>query len=89
MSGAEDGRRGGSLDRQQAGGQRAVVEDRPRAVEPLGQRVRHDRGVARVGDDEEARLAEPVDDEVVDDPAVVGADHRIVGAPDREARRVA
>ena len=58
------------------------------AVEPLGQRVRDDPRVRRVGDDHEPVLGEAVDDQVVDDPAVRGADHRVVGTPDGERRRI-
>ena len=56
--------------------------------QPLGQGVRDDRGVARVGHDHEPVLGQPIDDEVVDDPAVGGTDHRVVRPPDGERRRV-
>ena len=84
----EDLDRPRALDGKQAGRQRPVVEDRLEALEAFGQRVRHDRRVARVGDDQEAGLAEAVDDQVVDDPAVGRADHRVLGAPDGQARRI-
>ncbi len=84
----EDLDRARALDGEQAGRQRSVVEDGLEALQPLGQRVRHDGRIARVGDDQEARLAQAVDDEVVDDPAVGRADHRVLGAPDGQARRI-
>ena len=84
----EDLDRPRALDGEQAGRQRSIVEDGLEALEALGQRVRHDGRVARVGDDQEAGLAEAVDDEVVDDPAVGRADHRVLGAPDGQARRI-
>ena len=55
-----------------------------RAVEAGCQLVRDDRGVPGVGDDEETLLGEPVDDEIVDDPAIRGAQHRVLGPPDGE-----
>ena len=58
-------------------------------VEPLRQRVRDGSRVRGVGDDHEPVLGQAVDDEVVEDPAVRGADHRVVGTPDRERGRVA
>ena len=63
----EDLDRARALDRDERRRERPVVEDRPEAREPLGQRVAHDLGVAGVGDDEEALRPEPVDDQVVDD----------------------
>ncbi len=84
----EDLGRARTLDGQQAGRQRPVVEDRLEALESLGEGVGDDRRVAGVGDDQEAVLAEAVDDQVVDDPAVGRADHRVVGATDGQARRV-
>ena len=45
-------------------------------------------GVAGVGDDHEPVLGEAIDDQVVDDAAVGRTDHRVVGAPDGERRRV-
>ena len=78
-----------ALDRDEAGRERAVVEDRLEAVEPLGERVRHDLRVRGVRDDHEPVLGQAVHDEVVDDPAVRGADHRVVRAADGERRRVA
>ena len=77
-----------TLDGQQPGRQRPVVEDRLEALESLGEGVGDDRGVAGVGDDQEAVLAQAIDDQVVDDPAVGGAHHRVVGATDGQARRV-
>ena len=56
--------------------------------EPLGERIGDDRRVAGVGHDQEPRLGQPVDDQVVDDPAVRRADHRVVGPPDGQARWV-
>ena len=88
------GQRGEDLDRsralngEQAGRQRSVVEDGLEALETLGERVGHDRGVARVGDDEEAGLGQAVDDEIIDDAAVRRADHRILGATDIQARGI-
>ena len=72
----------------EAGRERLVVEHGPRTVEPLGQRIGHDLRIRRVGDDHEPVLGEPVDDQVVEDAAVGRADHRVVGAADRERRRV-
>ena len=77
-----------ALDSQQSGRERAIVEDGLEPFEPGGECVGHDRRVARVGDDQEALLAEPVDDEVVDDPAVGGADHRVLGATDGQGGRI-
>ena len=84
----EDLHRPGTLDGDERGGQRAVVEDRPERLDPLGEQVADERGVARVGDDEEALLGEPVDDQVVEDPAVRGADHRILGPADGQPGRL-
>ena len=76
------------LDRDQSHGERPVVEDRGRAAQALRQGVRHDGRVAGVGDDEEPLVGQAVDDEVVDDAAVRGADHRVVGSTDREGWRI-
>ena len=76
------------LDGQQAGRERAVVEDRPEAGQALGERIRDDGRIAGVGDDQEPLLGQAIDDEVVDDAAVGRHDHRVVGAPDRECRWV-
>ena len=59
------------------------------AREPLAQRVRDRLAVGRVGHDQEALVGDAVDDQVVDDPAVVGADHAVVRAAVGEPRRVA
>ena len=59
-----------ALDGEQPGRQRAVVEHRLERDEALGERVGDDRGVAGVGDDQEPRVGQAVDDQVVDDPAV-------------------
>ena len=73
-----------------AGRERPVVEDRPEALESLDQRVRDDRARSPAFATTRNRSsAEPVDDEVVDDAAVRRADHRVVGPPDGEGRRVA
>ena len=65
-----------------------VVQDGPAAGDPLRQRVAHDLAVAGIGDDEVALLAQPIDDQVVEDAAVRRDDHRVVGTPDGEGRRV-
>jgi len=57
-------------------------------IESLSEGVGDDGGVAGVGDDQEAVLADSVDDQVIDDPAVGGAHHRVLGATDGQARRV-
>ena len=77
-----------ALDRDQGSRQRAVVEDRLEAGQPLGERVRDDERVRRVGNDEEAGLAEAVDDEVVEDAAVGCGDHRVLGASVLERGRI-
>ena len=46
------------------------------------------RGVRRVGHDHEPLLGEAVHDQVVEDAAVGGADHRVVRAADGQRRRV-
>ncbi len=74
-----------ALDGEQPGRQRPVVKDRLEPLEAPGQRIRHDRRIAGVGDHQEAGLAQSVDDEVVDDPAIRRAHHRVVGAADGQA----
>jgi hypothetical protein len=76
----QDLRGAGPLDRDQRGGQGPVVEDGLPAIEPMGQLVRHHRGVAGVRDHQEPLRPEPVDDQVVDHAAVGGDDHRVLGA---------
>ena len=85
---SEDVERARPLDRDEPGREGAVVEDGAEALEPLGERVRHDPRVRRVGDDHEPVLGQAVDDQVVEDPAVGGADHRVVRPAHGEGRRV-
>ena len=69
--------------------QRAVVEDRLEASEPLGERVADDAGaLPALATTRKRSSAEAVDDQVVEDPAVRGDDHRVVGAAVGERRRV-
>jgi hypothetical protein len=55
---------------------------------PLGQRLAHGRGVGGVRDHEELAGGHPVDDQVVDDPAVRGADHGVTGPAGRQRGRL-
>ena len=71
------------------GGQRAVVEDRPepaRSARPAASLT--SGALPALATTRKRSSAEPVDDQVVEDPAVGGADHRVVGAADGERRRV-
>ena len=60
------------------------VRDLGTRAGPLGQRLGDDVGVGRVGDDKELGVGKPVDDEVVEDPAVRCADHRVPGTAGRQ-----
>ncbi len=51
------------------------------AGQPLAQRLRDGLAIGGVGHDHEALGGHAVDDQVVDDAAVGGADHAVVGAP--------
>ena len=78
-----------TLDGAQGHRQRAIVQNGPEPREALDEGVAHDMSIRGIGDDEEPLLGEPVDDEVVDDPAVLGADHRVVGPANGEGRWIA
>ena len=78
-----------ALDGDERRAQRRVVEGGVVAREPLAQRGRDGFAIGRVGHDHEALTGDAVDDQVVDDAAVVGADHRVVRAAFGQARRVA
>ncbi len=72
---------------------RAVARERSsriarKRVDPLGEQVADQGSVAGVGHDQEPLLGQAVDDQVIEDPAVRGADHRVVGPADREAGRL-
>ncbi len=56
------------------------VRDLGTRAGPVGQRLDDDIGVGGVGDDKELAVGKPVDDQVVEDSAVRGADHRVPGA---------
>ncbi len=84
----QDPRRLGTLDGDEGGRQRPVVEDCATGREALGEGVGDDGRVGRVGDDEEPILRQAIDDEVVEDPAVGSTDHRVVRASDIEGARL-
>ncbi len=86
--GSEDVERARTLDRHEPGRERPVVEDGAEPRQPLRERVGDDPRVRRVRDDHEPVVGEAVDDEVVEDPPVGRADHRVVRAPDGEGGRV-
>ena len=86
MSGRRTSRLRGPWIADEARRERMVVEDGARARQPFGQGVGDDGRVARVGHDHEPVVGEAIDDEVVEDPAVGGHDHRVLGPADRQAR---
>ena len=86
--GSEHAGRPRALDRDETHRQGPVVQDRPTALQSLGQGIAHGDSVAGVGHDHESLLAEPVDDEVVEDAALGEEDHRVVGSSHLEPPRV-
>ncbi len=85
---SEDLGRARALNGDQRSPQRSVVERRVMAHEAFAQCGRDRFPVRRVGHDHEALVGDPIDDQVVDDPAVIGADHAVLRAAHGEPGRV-
>lgn len=73
----EDARGLGALHGEQRVGVPVVAHLGVEPGRPLGQRVQDDLGVGGVGDDHVLGLFEPIDDQVVQDAAVLAADHGV------------
>ncbi len=76
----QDVRGGGALDGEQRVRVPVVTHLGVEAGDALGEGVQDGLGVARVGDDHVLGLAQAVDDQVVQDAAVLGDDHGVAGA---------
>ncbi len=74
----------GALDGEQRVGVAVVADDGVEAGRALGQGVQHHLGVGGVGDHQVLVLRGAVDDQVVQDAAVLAADHGVAGAQHAE-----
>ena len=84
----EDLRGLGALDGDHGNVAGLGLEVHVKAVRALVESLPDDVDVRRVGDDEELRLAQAVGDEVVEDAAVFGDDHRVLRLAHRERGEV-
>ena len=83
--GSEQLGRARTLDGDQRRAQRCVIHGRVVTAQPFAERLDDRHSVRGVGHDHEAVVGDAIDDEVVDDPAVVRDDHAVVGSAGRRA----
>jgi hypothetical protein len=79
----------GPLQRYEGDVAALVFDDRVETVDSCAELAGHHRAVGGVRDDHEPVVARAIDHEVVDDPAVLGEEQRVLGLPDLDRRKLA